>query len=209
MNLKFLLYPAVIVAVVFLSLFVILQRWQIVISLEPLEPLEPQAASLHEPEPIATPATNFKSDAAPNPAPVTNLTAVVKTQPKQTPLATPPGVLRLSNQTEHPVRVAFLARQDKPHSSNQSARNSNSAGKVLLPQLYGEPAHWDFEPGEGSSNGLILSLPAGFVRLEKGDILVAFAQDGSRLYWGPFVVGETPQPVWNQQKSEWLLTLQP
>ena len=192
MNLKFLLYPTVIVAVVFLSLFVILQRWQIVIS---LEPLEPQTVSLNQPEPIATAITT------PKPAPVPKLTSVVKTQPKSTPLVTPPGVLRLSNQTEHPVRVAFLARQDK-HSSPKS-----SAGKPS--QLYGEPAHWDFEPGEGSSKGLILSLPKGFVTLEKGDILVAFAQDGSRLYWGPFVVGETSQPVWNPQKSEWILTLKP
>lgn len=194
MNLKFLFYPAAIVAVVFLSLFVILQRWQLVIS---LEPLEPQAVSSYQPKPIATSTTK------PKPAPVPNLTVVGKNQPKQTPLATPPGVLRLSNQTEHPVRIAFLARQ------NRASATKSPVGKASPPKPSSEPAHWDFEPGEGSSNGLILSLPAGFVRLEKGDVLVAFAQDGSRLYWGPFVVGETPQPVWNQQKSEWLLTLQP
>lgn len=200
MNLKCLLYPALSVAVLFVSLFLILQRWQIVIS---LEPLGPQADSLSQSEPIAKPLS------AATPTPVPDLTEVVRNQPKQTPLATPPGVLRLSNPTEHPVRVAFLAKQDRQHSSNKSTRNSTSGGKVSPPQQYGEAAHWDFEPGEGSSNGLILSLPTGFVRLETGDILVAFAQDGSRLYWGPFVVGETAQPVWNQQKSEWLLTLEP
>jgi hypothetical protein len=62
---------------------------------------------------------------------------------------------------------------------------------------------------EGGSQGLMLSLPQGNLKLKKGDILVAFAQDGSRLYWGPYIVGETPLPIWNQQKAEWQLILQP
>ena len=45
--------------------------------------------------------------------------------------------------------------------------------------------------------------------LENGDIVVAFAQDGSRLYWGPYVIGETPVPVWNKKTGEWELVLQP
>ena len=62
---------------------------------------------------------------------------------------------------------------------------------------------------EGSNQGLILSLPQENLKLKKGDILTAFAQDGSRTYWGPYVVGETSSPVWEQQKAEWQLILQP
>lgn len=104
------------------------------------------------------------------------------------------GSLRMSNRTEQPVRLALLAR----HSSGKNAENH-----------YDVPAHWDFAPEEGSDKGLILSLPEGNLKLEKGDILVAFAQDGSRTYWGPYVVGETSSPTWNPQHKEWDLVLSP
>jgi hypothetical protein len=107
------------------------------------------------------------------------------------------GTLRMSNQTDQPVRLALLARQFKGKSSASSKIN------------YDIPAHWDFAPQEGSSKGLLLSLPNGNLKLEKGDILVAFAQDGSRRYWGPYVVGETSLPAWNSQTKEWLLVLSP
>jgi predicted GH43/DUF377 family glycosyl hydrolase len=71
----------------------------------------------------------------------------------------------------------------------------------------GVPAHWDFAPQEGSQKGLLLSLPKVDVKLEKGDIVVAFAQDGSGGYSGPYVVGETQVPVWDSQKLEWQLIL--
>lgn len=100
------------------------------------------------------------------------------------------GQLRAGNRTEHPVRLVFLGRQ-----SGSSA--------------YGEPAHWDFAPFEGGSKGLILSLPQAELALKPGDILVAFAQDGSRHYWGPYVVGQTRVPVWNPRAKEWQLVLQP
>lgn len=103
---------------------------------------------------------------------------------------TVPGTLRVSNQTPQPLRVALLAKD-----------NSSASSK------YGEPIHWDFAPGEGSSQGLIVSLPQGDLKLKKGDIVVAFAQDGSRRYWGPYVVGETAVPIWNQKTSEWQLIL--
>ncbi|MCC5638290.1 hypothetical protein LC593_21115 [Nostoc sp. CHAB 5844] len=106
------------------------------------------------------------------------------------------GTLRMSNQTDQPVRLALLARQLKGKSSASSIN-------------YDIPAHWDFAPQEGSSKGLLLSLPNGNLKLEKGDILVAFAQDGSRRYWGPYVVGETSLPTWNPQTQEWLLVLSP
>ena len=91
----------------------------------------------------------------------------------------------MSNQTDQPVRLALLARRSGSSSSAQPT--------------YGNPAHWDFAPGEGSGKGLLLSLPDGNLKLKKGDILVAFAQDGSGSYWGPYVVGETALPVWNRQ----------
>ncbi|AFZ58748.1 hypothetical protein Anacy_3344 [Anabaena cylindrica PCC 7122] len=107
------------------------------------------------------------------------------------------GSLRMSNQTNQPVRLALLAHKstDKKSSNNKTQ--------------YNVPAHWDFAPQEGSQKGLILSLPEGNLKLETGDILVAFAQDGSRSYWGPYVVGETPSPQWNSQAKEWQLELTP
>jgi hypothetical protein len=124
-------------------------------------------------------------------------TVVPRTVPSATPAVKKPGVstakvagvpgaLILSNQTDLPVRVALLAR-----------------GKQAV-----EPAHWDFAPMEGSTEGLVLSLPEGNFKLEKGDILVAFAQDGSGQYWGPYVVGESDAPIWDAKLSRWQLTLQ-
>jgi hypothetical protein len=108
-----------------------------------------------------------------------------------------PGTLRMSNQTNQPVRLALLTRK--------STTKQTPQGKV-----YDDiPAHWDFAPQEGSSQGLILSLPQGSLTLVKGDVLVAFAQDGSRRYWGPYVVGETPSPIWNSRSGEWQLILNP
>ena len=102
------------------------------------------------------------------------------------------GTLRMSNQTNQPVRLALLARKSTVKSS-------------AIPQEI--PAHWDFAPQEGSEKGMLLSLPNGNLKLEKGDIVVAFAQDGSRRYWGPYVVGETSLPKWDSQKQEWQLIL--
>ena len=107
------------------------------------------------------------------------------------------GTLRISNQTNQPVRLALLARQSVAKGSGTKQTN------------YDIPAHWDFAPHEGSEKGLILSLPQNNLKLEKGDILVAFAQDGSRRYWGPYIVGETQLPKWNSQNREWQLVLSP
>lgn len=118
------------------------------------------------------------------------LTPTASPSPSYPPVTPTPGGLRVSNQTESPVRVALLHQQE-------GEKN------------YSKPAHWDFAPGEGRSQGLILSLPNRDLRLREGDILVAFAQDGSRQYWGPFVVGETNQPILEPQTQEWQLILQP
>lgn len=104
------------------------------------------------------------------------------------------GNLRISNKTYQPIRLALLLRYSP---------SSPSGKKGLI------PAHWDFAPQEGSQGGLILSLPDGSLKLEKGDILVAFAQDGSRRYWGPYIVGETSAPLWDPKTAEWQLTLVP
>jgi hypothetical protein len=107
-----------------------------------------------------------------------------------------PGLLRVSNKTTQPVRLVLLARQLSQKSANINKIKSTP------------PAHWDFAPEEGSEGGLVLSLPQANLRLEKGDILAAFAQDGSRRYWGPYVVGETSSPQWQPQRQEWQLVLQ-
>lgn len=106
------------------------------------------------------------------------------------------GLLRVSNKTTQPIRLVLLARQLSQKSANINKIKSTP------------PAHWDFAPEEGSERGLVLSLPQANLRLEKGDILAAFAQDGSRHYWGPYVVGETSSPQWQPQGQEWQLVLQ-
>jgi hypothetical protein len=106
------------------------------------------------------------------------------------------GTLRMSNQTNQAVRLALLSR---------GSEQKTTPGETE--KIKNLPAHWDFDPQEGSERGLLLSLPQGSLKLGKGDILVAFAQDGSRRYWGPYVVGETPIPAWDSQRQEWLLIL--
>ncbi len=186
-------YPAVIIAL--LGLVGLVLGWlQFTVSIETIEP-----ESL--PDPVqpklqSSPSKPFSPIPA-VPTPVSTPTEPVKQYTKPTSSPEPvrrigEGDLRITNQTDQPVRVALLARQ--------LGTNSEASEP---------PAHWDFAPGEGSREGLILSLPQGNLNLKKGDILVAFAIDGSRRYWGPYVVGETPVPIWNQQTSEWQLVLQP
>jgi hypothetical protein len=124
-------------------------------------------------------------------------TPILTNRQKSASTAKYQGTLRMSNQTDQPVRLALLARQ------------SVGKGSVSKKTNYEIPAHWDFAPQEGSDKGLMLSLPNGNLKLDKGDILVAFAEDGSRRYWGPYVVGETPLPTWNSQNQEWILVLAP
>lgn len=139
-------------------------------------------------------------------SPVATASAGTASEPKPDSIPTPPqseeelvslipvnakasGSLRVSNRSEHPVRVALLSKRQAEKS-------------------YGKPAHWDFAPGEGGGKGLMLSLPEGKLQIKRGDILVVFAQDGSRRYWGPYVAGETPSPAWNRTAREWQLILQ-
>jgi len=108
------------------------------------------------------------------------------------------GVLRVGNLSDHPVRVALLLK-----------KSSSSSDKPNAQSGYEPPAHWDFAPGEGKMKGLLLSLPNRSIKVKRGDVLVAFAQDGSRRYWGPYVVGETDVPDWNANAREWELVLTP
>ncbi|MGB3402885.1 MAG: hypothetical protein WBA77_09360 [Microcoleaceae cyanobacterium] len=114
----------------------------------------------------------------------------ISTSPPQTTTAATTGALRVSNPTQHPVRIALL-----------------SSSEDTFKTLY--PVHWDFAPQEGSQTGLLLSLPEQSLDLQPGDILVGFAQDGSRRYWGPYIVGETDLPLWVAEGKEWQLILQP
>ncbi|MFB2898367.1 hypothetical protein ACE1CI_36075 [Aerosakkonemataceae cyanobacterium BLCC-F50] len=187
MNLtKWQVYTIFSVSSVFVLVALLLSRWQISVTVEQTQPqLSPVSLSNRDSAVIESVANNQST---------------TKVNPRATSVKTPPRALRLSNQTDYPVRVAFLPKQ-------VGARKQESA--TVKQSVYGEPGHWDFAPQEGASTGLVLSLPKGIVQLENGDVLVAFAQDGSGRYWGPYVVGETSSPVWNRQKSEWQLILQP
>lgn len=143
-------------------------------------PTSPSPQPIASPSPLPSPIRNEPSLLA---APTESLPAIgIEAQ----------GDLRVSNQTNYPLRVALLHQQSSDTSPT-----------------FSQPVHWDFAPGEGEAKGLILSLPNQNLQLQPGDVLVAFAQDGSRRYWGPYVVGKTSAPVWNANTSEWQLILQP
>lgn len=183
-NLKLTLYALAILAFLFGIAGIGLGLSRFRISLE----TDPNTASLPVMEPPSPPPATTAKKLTPGLSATPAASLAQKLDPVQ--VAARQGNLRVSNPTEHPVRVALLSRQ-------------------IAQKTYGEPTHWDFSPMEGGTQGLMVSLPQGGLKLKKGDILVAFAQDGSRLYWGPYVVGETPAPIWNAQKAEWQLILQP
>lgn len=149
----------------------------------------------------AAPVVTELPPAAPIPAPTASAspTPTVSIAPVPVPPESAVGVgrLRVSNQTALPLRVALLRQADS------ASQASDEAG------FYNATAHWDFAPQEGSEQGLLLSLPDDLLALKDGDIVVAFAQDGSRTYWGPFVLGRTALPTWNSESGEWELTLKP
>ncbi|MEG4022667.1 hypothetical protein [Microcoleus sp. S13C4] len=192
MNLK--IYQIVIGVSIVLITGMFLGRFEITISNGSNQSSDwPSQATAYPPtppvSPVATPsagtASEPKSDSIPTPPdPEEELLSSI---PANTNAS---GSLRVSNRSEHPVRVALLSKRQSKES-------------------YGKPAHWDFAPGEGGGKGLMLSLPEGNLEVKRGDILVVFAQDGSRRYWGPYVAGETASPAWNSTAGEWQLILQP
>ncbi|MBD2175383.1 hypothetical protein H6F42_00455 [Pseudanabaena sp. FACHB-1998] len=102
------------------------------------------------------------------------------------------GSLRVGNRTDRPVRIVLFSRV--------TAQNVWQAI---------EPLNWDFAPNEGGKEGLLLSLPNYKIAIGKGDVIFAFATDGSRTYWGPNIVGETDAPFWDNPNKEWSMVLQP
>lgn len=95
--------------------------------------------------------------------------------------------LRVVNRSDHPLRLVLQVEGGAPR----------------------PPLHWDFAPREMGRQGLLLSQPTGALSVQRGDVIVAFALDGSRLYWGPYRVGGAPQPRWNGRHREWQLALEP
>ena len=158
--------------------------------------VEPDTTDLKV-SPSASTQINNAQSPTPQPNRITATNTLVSQFPESNQKFINKGTLRINNKTDIPMRIVLLA-----HGLGEKSINGKS-------NKYNLPAHWDFAPQEGSSKGLIVSLPEGTVTLTKGDILVAFAEDGSRRYWGPYVVGETPQPLWNDQHKEWKLILQP
>ncbi|MDF5726936.1 MAG: hypothetical protein PUP92_02605 [Rhizonema sp. PD38] len=187
---------AVLVACSFGLLLLPMGCYQVSVSFEPPQPE------------TSSPPTTEASSVSPSPQILPTLTPTSQaegnqhnhpdlTSPHNSSKKVAPGTLRMSNRTAQAVRLALLARR--------STLSDSGTGQ----SKYDVPAHWDFAPQEGSEKGLILSLPKKNLKLEKGDILVAFAQDGSRRYWGPYVVGETSSPTWNPENGEWQLVLNP
>lgn len=204
--------------------------------ISPLLSLNPQASPVQSLEALSTaspqariapprnaPPSNapLNQDANPDPKPPTPRPpspapqSKPSTRPGPQPNATPSahqGRLRIANATEFPIRVALLARLDALGSGAIASSNtspSKPSPSAADAAAYQAPAHWDFSPQEGGLRGMVVSLPGQQLQLRQGDILVAFAQDGSRRYWGPYVVGETDLPLWNSKSGEWSLVLQP
>ncbi|MGF1575471.1 MAG: hypothetical protein ACFCU9_05930 [Cyanophyceae cyanobacterium] len=115
---------------------------------------------------------------------------LVETEPAPAPTPARTGSFRVGNRTPFPIRVVALLR---------------AGGGVINP----ERAHWDFAPGEGAQEGLLLSLGDAPLTLNSGDVVVAFALDGTGRYWGPFVAGATDYPGWDPEQETWLLPFPP
>ncbi len=135
-------------------------------------------------------------------APRAAIAATVESEPQSLS-----GKLRVSNRSEHPIRLALRLKAEKLQTSKYGDKHRDKYGEKLARQPYEAPAHWDFFAGEGSDRGLLVALPNRSLNLTRGDIVVAFAQDGSQRYWGPFVVGEVSGPTWNETTQEWKLVL--
>ncbi len=193
-DLRLKIYPAVIAILVLSLVALLLSRIQIQVARNDNDTVNdaiPVAPLPVEPEVLPTPS---QSEAAPTPEPTVEPSPTVTPSP-QVPVAPVDfeGGLRVRNLTAFPIRVALLHQT----TSGEPAKS------------YSQPVHWDFAPEEGKTKGLMLSLPDRSLKLQAGDVLVAFAEDGSRRYWGPFVVGKTALPTWSPEQQEWLLPLQP
>jgi hypothetical protein len=96
------------------------------------------------------------------------------------------GSLRVGNSTDAPLRVSLTKRD----------------GSV-------KAANWDFAPRKASREGLPLTLGRGALQVEPGDVLFIYATDGSRRFWGPDIVGQSPAPFWDNKYRFWSTLLRP
>jgi hypothetical protein len=220
-DLKLKIYPAVIAILGLGLVALLLSRVEIQVANQPAldrsldRPLDRSARSTDSPanQPLdRSPDSPARSPSAPAASPAVPMPSA----PPPAAMAGSQGGLRVSNQTAYPVRVALLYHQltaqpkpEQPKPEQPKPEQPKPEQPKFEQPKFEQPVHWDFAPGEGGSKGLIMSLPTGGLRLSGGDVLVAFAQDGSRRYWGPYVVGKTALPVWSSQQKEWVLPLQP
>jgi len=187
------LYPAFLITGTILLTLISLRQFLFRYCVPSTERKSSEQVTLSLSTPLSTtfPKTSIPTPSSPArtpvPYPESGVTPPKLSSPSH-PTSHHQGSFRVSNLTEHPVRVALLSRSS--------------------PTIT-EPVHWDFAPQEGSKEGLILSLPEEDLILKSGDILIVFAPDGSRYYWGPYIVGETSLPAWNPQGKEWQLVIQP
>lgn len=203
-DLKLKLYPAIIGVLGIGIIFLLIGRFDISVWMEPT-PSEEIGLDSPPPSSEAVPREVPSPSVTPAPVAVSPTAPAVPVEPSEENSAIAQlGNLRVSNLTGHPVRVALLAQSP----NTTSASEDTSTESTESTDTYNEPVHWDFAPGEGSASGLLLSLPEGELQLQKGDILVVFAQDGSRQYWGPYVVGKTARPTWSSGTEEWQLIVQ-
>ncbi|MGA7955047.1 MAG: hypothetical protein WCA07_16165 [Gloeobacterales cyanobacterium] len=96
------------------------------------------------------------------------------------------GSLRVGNTTDLKVRVVL------------TKRDGSVAG-----------AFWDYEPQEGSAEGVELSLGENPLVVQEGDILMAFSPEFPDHYWGPDIIGTTPAPFWDNKRKVWSALLKP
>lgn len=196
MKLK--VYPAVIGVLALGLVAVLVSRLEITVQTE-TAPSDVPTVDISSPSPVDDLSLRSPLSTEPSIAPASPADPQFANASPPPANVTLEGKLRVSNPTSHPVRVALLSLQAGDMKQAETGDR----------QTYSEPVHWDFAPGEGSQKGLILSLPDGEVQIQTGDVLVAFAQDGSRQYWGPYVLGQTDLPAWNGDRKEWQLILRP
>lgn len=188
------LYPVFLITGSILLSLISLKQFLLHNCVRSIQPQATKQVALSLSTPLSTTFPKTSVPVVPQPrvkpifTPIPQIPTPISTLSGSSSTKTGQGAFRVSNQSEHPVRVALLSRS--------SATST-------------EPVHWDFAPEEGSQGGLMLSLPEGDLTLKSGDVLVVFAQDGSRYYWGPYVVGETSFPTWNPKGKEWHLVVEP
>jgi hypothetical protein len=96
------------------------------------------------------------------------------------------GSLRVGNTTDLKVRIVL------------TKRDGSISG-----------AFWDYEPQEGSAEGVELALGETPLVVQEGDILMAFSPEFPDHFWGPDIVGATPAPFWDNKRKIWSALLKP